>query len=200
MVRFGLVLILAVVLCCTTVLSASEGEPTAEGQSPFAGSLGDAIWTVVAFVLLLVVLGRFAWKPILSGLAGRADYIAKQISDAEATKAKAEETLANYRAKLADSEKEGRSIIAAHVKKGTEEADRIVTAAENRSEEIKLKLELELERARRQARSDLLDEAGGIVLRLSEEVLGRVMSDEDHRKLIDQAVESLRQEKGAGNV
>ena len=55
-----------------------------------------------------------------------------------------------------------------------------------------------IERARVQAESELLDEAGGIVLRLGEEILGRAMNEGDHERLIEQAVERLKQEKSEG--
>ena len=165
---------------------------------PMAGSTGyGARWYLVAG-LLLVVLWRLAWKPMLAGLNARQEYIEKQISDAEGTHEKARAVLSDYEAKLADVNREGKGIIAVHVKQAEKEAKEIVTTAKQDAEAMRLKLEVDIERARVQAESELLDEAGGIVLRLGEEILGRAMNEADHERLIEQAVERLRQEKSEG--
>ena len=198
MVRMGLLFILLLSVCLCGVACASEDAPVEEEPSPFAGGLGESIWTVLAFVILLVVLWRLAWKPMLAGLNARQEYIEKQISDAEGTHEKARGVLSDYEAKLADVDREGKGIIAVHIKQGEKEAKEIVTAAKQDAEAMRLKLEVDIERARVQAESELLDEAGGIVLRLGEEILGRAMNEEDHERLIEQAVERLRQEKSEG--
>ena len=48
-----------------------EAAESAEGAglSPFAGNVGNAIWTLVIFVLVVLVLGKFAWGPVLGSAA-----------------------------------------------------------------------------------------------------------------------------------
>ena len=197
--RMGVYFIIIIVLSLGASVFASSEAASEEPQSLFSGSLSDAIWTVLAFVILLLVLWRLAWKPMLAGLNTRQEYIEKQISDSEETKQKAGDVLADYRAKLANVETEGKGIIKTHVNRAEKEAKEIVSSAREESEAMKLKMELDIERARSVAQSELLDEAGSIVLRLGEEVLGRSMDDEDHNRLISQAIERLRQEQSGGN-
>lgn len=198
--RMGVYFIIIIVLSLgASVYASSEASSGGESSSLFSGSLGDAIWTVVAFVILLMVLWRLAWKPMLAGLNARQKYIEKQISDSEETKKKAGEVLADYRAKIANVETEGKGIIKTHVNRAEKEAKEIVSSAREEAEALKLKQEMDIEKARKVAQSELLDEAGGIVLRLGEEVLGRAMDDEDNNRLISQAIERLRLEKSGGN-
>ena len=197
--RMGVYFIIIIVLSLGASVFASSEAASEEPQSLFSGSLSDAVWTVLAFVILLLVLWRLAWKPMLAGLNTRQEYIEKQISDSEETKQKAGEVLADYRAKIANVETEGKGIIKTHVNRAEKEAKEIVSSAREESEAMKLKMELDIERARSVAQSELLDEAGSIVLRLGEEVLGRSMDDEDHNRLISQAIERLRQEQSGGN-
>ena len=197
--RMGVYFIIIIVLSLGASVFASSEASSEEPQSMFSGSLSDAVWTVLAFVILLLVLWRLAWKPMLAGLNSRQEYIEKQISDSEETKQKAGEVLADYRAKIANVETEGKGIIKTHVNRAEKEAKEIVSTAREESEAMKLKMELDIERARSVAQSELLDEAGGIVLRLGEEVLGRAMDNEDHNRLISQAIERLRQEQSGGN-
>ena len=51
--------------------------------SPFAGNVGNAIWTLVIFVIVVVVLGKFAWGPVLALLQQREEFIHKSLSDAK---------------------------------------------------------------------------------------------------------------------
>ncbi|MDH7600079.1 MAG: hypothetical protein QHH07_10675 [Sedimentisphaerales bacterium] len=54
-------------LVCLVILAEGEGA----NHGIFGGSFAEAFWTVVAFLVLLLVLGRFAWRPILAALKAR---------------------------------------------------------------------------------------------------------------------------------
>ena len=194
--RIGIVSILVTLLCANAAVFAGGGHPAEEELSPFSGTLGDAIWTVLAFLILLLVLWKLAWKRVLEGLTARETYIEKQIRDAEQTKKDAQVILAQYQEKLNSVEKECRQIMDMRIKEAAKEARRIMDDARRDAETLRLRQEMELARARRQAESELLDQAGGIVLRLGEEILGRSMRDDDHQKMVDQAIARLRQETG----
>jgi hypothetical protein len=70
-------------------LQAAEEAPL----SPFAGNVGNAVWTLAIFVIVVVVLGKFAWGPILSLLKQREDFIHKSLSDAKHDRDEAEARL-----------------------------------------------------------------------------------------------------------
>ena len=195
--RVLLILFMAAGLCGAAL--GAEAPAAEEESSPFSGSLADAWWTVVSFVALLLVLWRLAWKPVLSGLTGRQEFIEKQLKDAEETHEEARQVLLEYQDKLANAEREGKGIIDARRSEGEKEAGRIVDDARKEADSLRVRIEMDLERARKQAESELLDEAGGIVLRLGEEILGRALKDEDHEKLINQAIERLK-ESGEGTA
>ena len=72
------------------VVSAQEHETA---LSPFAGNVGNALWTVVIFVLVVLVLGKFAWGPILDQLKTRENFIHDALSAAKQQKEAAEASL-----------------------------------------------------------------------------------------------------------
>jgi len=187
--------ILLAILCVCAAAFGAEAQAEDEGLSPFSGSFADAVWTVIAFVVLLVVLWKLAWKPMLAALNARQEHIEKQISDAEKTRKEAGQVLAEYKAKLENVENEGKQIIAAHVKKAEQEAKEVIAKAEEKMEAMKLKLEADIERARNEAKAELFNQAGEMVLRLGQEILGRAINDEDSQKLMDEAVARLKQEE-----
>ena len=187
--------ILLLMLCICSVVRGSEAISEEHEAGPFSGALADSVWTVIAFVVLLIALWKLAWKPMLAGLNARQEYIEKQISDAEDTKKDANKILADYNAKLANVEFDGKKIIAEHVKRAEKESKEIIAKARDEIESMKFKAETDLERQRNEAQAQLWVQAGEIVLKLGQDVLGKTIDDNDNQRLIDQAVERLSREE-----
>ena len=192
-VRFLCILLLMLFLCAGAFGAEGEGEQAE--HSPFSGNFADAIWAVIAFVVLLLVLRKLVWKQILAGINGRAEYIEKQISDAEETHNQAKRTLEEYSSKLAGVEKEGARIISKRTKEAERLANEVANRAKAQADAIRAKAELDIERARSEAQTELLVSAGDVVLKLGEEILGRSMSEEDNQGLVTQAIERLKAEE-----
>src|SRR4029450_10132488 len=91
------------------VVSAQEHDTA---LSPFAGDVGNALWTVVIFVLVVLVLGKFAWGPILNQLKTREKFIHDALSSAKQQREAAEATLKEYGEKLRAARAEADAIIA----------------------------------------------------------------------------------------
>ena len=199
--HYRIILVLMVVLCSASMLLAAEDaaadDPHASGEKPsvFSGYYGEAIWTLVAFTLLVLILGKLAWKPLLSSLQSREQYIAGQISDAEKTRKDAEGVLVEYRQKLSSAEEEGNRIIANHKAQAKKASEEIIAKAGKEVEAIKLKSMVDLERSRIEAESELWVEAGDMVLKLGREVLGKTMTSDDNQLLIDNAIEKFKTEE-----
>ncbi len=171
-----------------------QSEVLHEEGSPM-GTPYEAFWTILSFLVLIVVLWRFAWKPMLASLQSREDFIAKQLSDAEDTRKKADEVLADYHEKLADADMEGKGIIARHTKTAEKESRELVDLTKKELEGLRAKLKAEVAYERQEAESQFWDQAGGIVLELGKEVLGKSMQASDHDKLIDEAIVRLKEEE-----
>src|SRR5262245_12587044 len=87
----------AILVMAALPLSAAEEAPA---LSPFAGNLGNAIWTLVIFLIVVLVLGKFAWGPVLALLQEREQFIHKSLSDAKRDREEAEARLKEYAAQL----------------------------------------------------------------------------------------------------
>jgi len=146
------------------------------------------LYTLVVFLLLLAVLWRFAWGPLMKALEEREARIAKRISDAEELRRAAEERLKDYERRIAGAKEEAAAIIA----KGKLDVQKI-------SEEILDSLEFQsakaLERAKREmvmakeaAVHDLREQMVGLTAELAARVIRREVKAEDHRRLIEDAM------------
>jgi len=180
----------------TLPVIASEEVPAEEHATPsvFEGYYGEAIWTLIWFFVLLIVLWKFAWKPVLAGLNSRTEHIEKQISDAEKTRKEAKKILEEYGAKLADAERQGRDIITARTKEAEKQAKEVHQQTKRELEQRKIRADAELERERTEAADELWGQAGDIVRQLGKEVFGKSLDDEDNRKLIAEAIARLKQQ------
>src|SRR3954470_20400305 len=91
-----------VVLAALPLYAAEEAAPL----SPFAGNVGNAIWTLLIFVVVVIVLGKFAWGPVLTLLQQREQFIHKSLSDAKRDRELAEASLKEYMVKLQSAQVE----------------------------------------------------------------------------------------------
>jgi len=167
---------------------ASEGGQAATEPSIFSGTFADALWTVAAFVLLLVVLGKFAWKPIISGLDAREKYIQEQIKTAEDARKKAEKLLEENKHKALQVVMDAATQAQKETQELTEKTRQDVLEIRRRAHE-------DIRHARAAASEQLWQQAGDIVQALGSEVLKRAITTEDNRRLIDEAVLRLKQKK-----
>lgn len=186
---------LIVLPCCGVVLAghgaAPEGEAAAsEGGGLFNGSLGDSLWTVVAFVTLLLVLTKFAWKPLIGALVARQTHIEHQLRTAEDSRLRAEKMLEDYKQQGLNVIRQATEQAQRHQQEMAEQARQEVLAIRRRAQE-------EIESARAAAMDDLWKQAGDIVLRVGSEVLGRTLTGKDNQQLADEAVKKVRQAGGA---
>ena len=180
-----LTIILITLFLCSQAF-ASEGQAPQSEQGIFSGSLGDAIWTVTAFVVLLAVLGKLAWKPLLNALKTREDHIRQEIESAETAHKKAEKMLADYEFK-------GMQIIKQVTDQAQEQGEKLAEKTRQEMFAIKRRTQEDIEHARIAASEQLWEEAGQIAAMLSSEVLGRTITQEDNQRLIREAITKLRQ-------
>src|SRR5262249_5869020 len=89
----------------------SDADTHKGNTDPLSVDPDVAIWTVVVFVVLLMVLKKFAWGPILQAVEGREHHIADQLTQAERSNEEAKRLLASYETKLADAANEVRALL-----------------------------------------------------------------------------------------
>lgn len=185
--RARLVAALSVALLATAPLVAAEGA----GGGPFAGNVGNAIWTLVVFGLVVFVLGKFAWGPILSGLQDREKFIRTSLEEARADRKAAEARLAEYTEKLNASRSEATAI----VEEARRDADLVKRRIEEEAQAEAAKI---IERAKREiglAKETALKELYTVSAKLTTDVAGRILQREinpaDHDRLIRESITRL---------
>jgi F-type H+-transporting ATPase subunit b len=165
------------------VLTAEAKEAGEQGL--FSGTFADALWTVLAFVLLLIVLSRLAWRPVLERLKARELYIQQQIDAANSARQQAINLLTDYK-------QQGMEIVKLAGDEAEERQKEILENARQEVLAIRQKAREDIEITRSAALEQFWNEAGSIVLELSREVLNRQVTHQDDSLLIRDAVEQIR--------
>ena len=171
--------------------AAQEGHEAAGANNPFAGDIGNALWTVIIFVLVLVVLGKFAWGPILKGLQARETFILESLEKAKHADAEAEKRRLEFEERMAQARTEATAI--------TEEGRRDAEATKNRIlQEARQEAEQERERTKREIRiatDTATKELYALSARLATDMAGRIIRKEltaqDHERLIADSIQEL---------
>ena len=165
-----------------------------EGGGPptiFDGSLGNAFWTLLIFAVLVLVLGKFAWGPILSNLKGREDFIRDSIEQARADREGAQKLLDDYKAQLASAREEASALVA----EGRTEAEAvksdIVRQAREEGDQMIERAKREIDSARNQAVQDVYDSAADLATDVASKIIGRQLTADDHRDLVRQTLAEL---------
>jgi F-type H+-transporting ATPase subunit b len=180
----------AVALAASAETSAFAAESGATG-GPFEGNIGVALWTLVIFALVIFVLGRYAWGPILGGLQAREKFIRESLDKARADRVAAEARLQEYTDKLLAARGEATAIV--------DEARRDADVVKRRIEdEARHEANLMLERARREigiaketAVKELYILAAQLTTQAASKVLRREIQPSDHERLIRDAMQEL---------
>ena len=174
---------------------AQEAEHGAEAPSLFAGDLGNSVWTLVIFVIVLIVLGKFAWGPILKTLQSRENFIREALASAKRDREAAEARLKEYEQKLAASRAEATAI----VEEGRRDAEvvkrRIEAAAKEEADKTIERAKREIQIATDTATKELYTLSAKLATQLAAQVIGRELSPQDHQRLISQAIDGI---EGAG--
>jgi F-type H+-transporting ATPase subunit b len=181
-----LVIILFALSAAVPVLASESGQNDQE-KNVFSGTFADALWTVIAFVALLVVLRKFAWKPMLEKLNEREQHIQQQIDAANDARRQAEKLLDEYKL-------QGTKIIQDATDYAQQRQEELLERARQEVLATKRKAQDDIEYARVAALDKLWADATDIVSALSQEVLGRTVTTEDNSRLTQDAIQQIKQQ------
>ena len=161
---------------------------------------GLAIYTVVSFLLFVLLLRRFAWKPILNALERREKRIGKAIESAEAAKEDAEKALAEQREELKKARDEARGLIAKATADAERRGDEVVLRARQEAESLLERARAEIKNEEKEAVKRVRQEAVDIALEAASKLLERTLGDEDHRRLVREFIRETETKAGGNGV
>ena len=157
---------------------------------------GLYIWTIVTFLILLALLARFAWRPLLDALEKRQDAIRSSLDDAR----KAKEELARLQAEsarmLAEARAEAAAIISSTRADGARFADEMKQKARADAEGVVRNAQREIDTQTNRAIETIRREAIDLSVAVAGKILRRDISKADHERLVDDAIREMQTKAG----
>ena len=145
----------------------------------------------VSFLLLLIVVFVFAYKPVKKILKKRADYVENEIKEARENNLTAQKSVEEAKETLANSKVQASEIIQNAEKQGQEKYDALILQAKSDVQEMKNDAEKDIERAKEEAIQDIRNEMVSVALSASEEILKREVDTEDNKRLAEDFINRL---------
>ncbi len=174
----------------------AEKEIAKAGQSDHADPASDplsvdpdlAVWTFVVFVLLLAILWKFAWGPIVAGLEKREEAIAHNIAEAQRQHDEARQLLADYERKLAGAADQVRALMEQARRDAEHAKASILAEAKSAAEGERLRGLRDIEAATDAALQSLAERSAQLAVELAGKIVHSSLNAKDHARLIQEAV------------
>jgi len=163
-------------------LAASEG---GEGLINFDKSL---IIQVVNFILLMIVLTKLLYRPLVAKMEERTQAIKKSLEEAQAARVEAQREREEHAAKIQAAHAEAQAIRAAALKEAAEEQRRLVDNAKEEAERLVASARDETAQDVRRARQELRQEVSDLAIQVAERLIRKSLRDDDHRRIVDDAI------------
>jgi len=168
-------------------LQAENGD---DGGNPLLeASPGLMIWTLVIFGITLFILKRYVFGPVGQAIEKRRADIAQSIEEAERSRDEATALLEDYKTRLAEARREADALREQARKDGERQAQELLSQAQQQRERVLADAEVQISAEARAAASGLRDQVATLALLAAEKVSRSSLSDEDHRRLIEEAID-----------
>ncbi|HIA19150.1 MAG TPA: F0F1 ATP synthase subunit B, partial [Planctomycetaceae bacterium] len=150
-----------------------------------------ALFTALIFLCLLLVLWKFAWGPIMKGLATREEGIAANIDQAQQDAEAAAEKLQQYEEQLTAATEKARTIIAKAQEDAQAAADTIAAEAREAAQRQRDRALADIETAKNVALGEVAEKSVDIALGLAGNIVRRQLTAEEHSELIRETLDKF---------
>lgn len=157
----------------------------------FEISPGLFIWSVITFLILVGLLYKFAFNPLMRLQKARQDGIHQAINEAEQLRDEAQDLLANYKQQLAEAREEAAAIVDRARKAGESTKAEVLEEARVQAEATLAKARQQIERDTNQALQQIREEVADLTVAATEKVARTSLSGADQLRLIQEAINEI---------
>ncbi|MGH9312636.1 MAG: F0F1 ATP synthase subunit B [Vicinamibacterales bacterium] len=152
---------------------------------------GLFIWTIVVFLVLVTLLRKFAWRPLLQALEARQEAIRKSLDDADRAKQELQRLQQESAQIVRDARVEAESIISRSRSDAERLREEIRQKARSDAESIIRTAERQIQLETQQALREIRREAADMSVAIASKLIQRNLSKEDNQRLIEEALSKI---------
>lgn len=164
--------------------------PAAEGEG--GSSLIEINWTLgvqlISFLLLLAVLYKLMYRPLLAALEGRTTAIQQQLAEAQAAREEAQRQLGAMEERIRTAQAEAQALRERALREAAELRERLSVEARQEATRLIEAAQAQIAQEVRRARTELRAEVGTLAIQIAERLVRKSLNDEDHQRLVREAL------------
>ncbi|WP_413305257.1 F0F1 ATP synthase subunit B [Bacillus sp. 1P10SD] len=165
----------------------------AEGGSHI--NLGDIFFQLLMFIILLALLKKFAWGPLMGIMKEREAHIVNEINAAENSRLEAKKLLEEQRSLLKEARTEAQNLMENARKQGDIQREEIVVAARTEAERIKEAAKLEIEQQKEKAVAAIREQVASLSVLIASKVIEKELTAADQEQLISEYIKEAGEER-----
>lgn len=163
---------------------------------PHAGTI---VWTIVTFLVVLLILRTTVWKSLLAALDERENRISSALESAEKSREEAQTLVREYQAQLDQAETEAREIVRQSRDAAEKTHQEILAQARAEAQQTAEQARLTIEREKRAAIDELRREVADLAVQGARALIQANLDDDQSRRLVDDAIARITPTESAEN-
>lgn len=167
--------------------AAAEGAPGV--------NTGDIVYQLLAFLVLLALLRKYAFGPLMGIMKKREEHITSEIESAETSRKEAEGILAEQKETLKQARVEAQQLIESAKKTGEQQEKDIIAAAREEATRLKESALKDIEREKDQAITALREQVASLSVLIATKVIEKEINEKDQEKLINEYIQEVGEER-----
>lgn len=156
---------------------------------------GDVLFQLAMFLILMALLKKFAWGPLMGIMKQREEHIANEIKSAEESRVEAKKLLEEQRNLLKDARVQAQEMIENAKKQGEVQREEIISLARAEAEREKETAKIEIEQQKEKAVSAIREQVASLSVMIASKVIEKELSVEDQEKLINEYIQEAGEER-----
>ncbi|WP_461240409.1 F0F1 ATP synthase subunit B [Paucilactobacillus sp. N302-9] len=157
--------------------------------------IGDMLFYIISFVILMLLVGHFAWKPVVKMMSDRAQKISDDIDNAEKSRNEASELAQKRQSELQNSRQEAASIVNDAKQNGETQRTQIIETAQSDAQTLKENAQKDAQQARQDALKSAQDDVANLSIEIASKIIHKELNADDQKALIDSYIERLGQDE-----
>lgn len=155
----------------------------------------DMLVMLLFFILLIYLVSKFAWGPVMDMMQKREEYVANEIEAAEKSRAEAEKASKEAVEQLQQTRQEAQQIIEDARNAGVKQEQDIVASAKKEADRIKEAAQEEIQNEKDKAIQALQDQVASLSVLIASKVIEKEISAQDQDKLIEEYIKQVGEEQ-----
>ena len=151
--------------------------------------IGSMLLQLIVFVILFLLLKKYAFGPLMRVMNERSNYIANQITTAEKNREEVERLAEEHKAAVANARTE--EMLDNARRSGEKQAADIIAAAESEARRLREEATAEITREKENAIAELREQVGSLSVLLAGKIISQELSAESHKALFEEAVKEM---------